>query len=115
MTIYRVENPLDAGSRLIPKGAVLLTGELPTEVISVLLSLGRVSVIAVPPLIVLPDWGNRVEPLAAIGIVDAGQFLEATDELILTAFDCDNKPTTEALAAWRANVRQWLTIPGEQG
>lgn len=111
MAIYRVLKPLDTGKRVIQAGCFVRTGEMAEKTLVILAERGAVARIAPPPLAQLPGWKIRSARLAKAGIIDAEQFLEAEEGLLVDAL----KSKASLIQSWKAEVTHWLTIPQPEG
>ncbi len=81
------------------------------KTIEILEQRGAIARIAPPPLIELPGWKTRAAKLEKVNILDAEQFLEAEEGLLIDAM----KARTSLIRGWKEEVTQWLTIPEQEG
>jgi hypothetical protein len=101
--MYRLLRPLAFGERIVPAGAVKRLG-LDEKDIATLLDRGAIAPIAMPPLSEIPLWKPRANKLLKVGILDAGQFLEATSKMLAEYLDVE--PST--IEEWKGELLRWL-------
>ena len=105
MALFRVLVALSKGGTVIPAGSFTRLEWLKPAQQAVMSEVGAVSEVATPPLEMLPGWSTRAAKLAAVGIVDVVQFLEADTETIGQAL----RRKAEAVEGYRRELYRWLT------
>ena len=111
MALYRVLTPLSRGDVITPKGQIVSDHDWPTETLEILERKGKIAPLSPPPLATLPGWKTCAERLAEIGILDAEQFVEASDDQIGIALS----GSPETFGKWRQELLNWLVIPQPGG
>lgn len=106
MTLYRVLKSMQSKSGVIPAGDFIIGSSYPAESLNRLEEVGAIGELHAPPLAEIPDF-DGTEKLAAIGIVQADQLVEANIDEISKQLGID----TTTLREWRAEISNWLIIP----
>lgn len=94
--IYRALQNLDAGKKKIAEGTIFPANYLQPKAAATLLKMELIAIVQFPPLKVLPRWKNQSTKLAKVGIVTAGDFIEA-----------DNATLAKSLKVSEAEVKQY--------
>ena len=111
MGLYRVLRKLSKGRQEYQPGDLVVLNWLDETGIGRLVGVGAVARIAAPPLRELPGWTLRAEKLAAIGIEDAEQMIEADAAMVAAACEAQEK----TVRWWQEELRGWLTVPKAEG
>lgn len=110
--MYRILLPLDAGKhgKLSPDhdGGVSSLHWLKPAALARLIACGAISRVVPPPLAVLPGWKLRAPKLAALGIVDVVQLLEANSDKIAQALGYKRSSTIDG---WKKAAREYIVTP----
>ncbi len=107
MPLYRVIYPVAVGERIIKPGTLSRLPEIRPTALEALVKKGTISIATLPPLAVLPGWRLRAKRVAeALGIVDAGVFLDRNPEEVSAAVGV----SVVTVKKWQADVEHWLTL-----
>lgn len=113
MAFWRVLSPLDRGKgRIVHPGSTSRLAWLSEEDQKRLEHFGAVSMVAPPPLRILPGWVTRAERLEKHGIVDVVQFLEADNALLQ---DILVRKREETIIAYKTELEKSLTARPREG
>lgn len=110
MAVYRIENNLAIGKRVIPEGSIMPL-DLPPENINKLIEVGAISRIAAPPLSVLPGWEARSKRMAKHSIITVEDMLEADPDKLAA----ESRVQADTIRQWQENVLQWMLAPPSTG
>jgi hypothetical protein len=109
--LFRVRKPLWYKADIIRPGSLHRLESLDKAALEKLTSKNTIAEVQAPPLSILPGWQVRSEKLAAVGIVDAVEFLGANASQVAAYMQC-GRGTVER---WKNEVLQWLTAPEQRG
>ena len=107
MALYRTVQRIALGEETIQAGQLLSGRRLSERSAQALLRRGAISRVAAPPLAVLPGWKLRGKRMESLGIVDAGQMLEADADEVARHMGV----SPGLVKRWQEDVARWLAPP----
>lgn len=104
--IYRALKRLEVKDGIVEAGALFPASLVNTKSREILEGRAIIARIGAPPLVEIPGWKERGELLAAEGISDCEQFLEADAATIESVLNAPGKA-----GALKTEITGWLTVP----
>ena len=111
MTLYRVLKPLEKGKNTLYPDTFTRLEWLSRRGKLVLIDVGAVAEVGVPPLAVIPGWKTRAGKLEEVGIENVVQFVEADTDVICRALG--RQPKT--VEKYRKELLGWMTADAPPG
>lgn len=102
--LYRVLKDLSFGDQTVPRGGLVRGSKLAAGTAERLVERGALAPVAAPPVEVLPGWKTRAKRLAAIGLVDAAQVVEADPAEIARSVGVQ----VVTAEHWQSDAEAWL-------
>ena len=105
--LYRVRRKLTISrtGEVVPANSISDLAGMTEGGKQILLKARKIVEISAPPLAILPGWSYRARQLRAkLGIEDAAQFLEISDDVVMEKVGV-RRATVEK---WKEDVRQYL-------
>jgi hypothetical protein len=109
MAVYRAIHRLSGVT--VQRGHVIPPGLLDERQISILAARGAISLVAAPPLALLPGWDARAAMLSGEGIVDGAQLIEADAGALADRLDV----SANEVQAWQQEMVMLLSPPTDDG
>lgn len=107
MALFRVLHVLSFDSgRVIEMGVVDSLEGVSSQIIAALLAKGRIAKVIAPPLRILPEWEEKAEALAPLGIERVDDLVSADLDEVAKELDTEIEDLREAVL----DVQQWLEV-----